>query len=303
MTYLPPSKAIPVIRDLISLTFAEYGDSDPFNAVPRVREFFSSNPEFIKKALAEKGVLFDDKIPVEFIEKEISDFLAVLVMQPVNRFIDNTDFDFLNPFSNSGAVSSDFIRKRIYFIFKNSFNFSEAHVLLKSSCNIFQYNVLNRYLIEIFSQQNNVSGLLKKEISESFSIQELIDFVGTVFLVRPMVYTKMSSCYHLPLDYENMGEFIKWAGKDFSPLPERIIEEGFKSFLPGPNIDTYGYLPGLIAVLDFMCRIQPQQAEYNKAEESIEKSWLAIAMVNADYFSFDKNIIEGLYLIAGDKKW
>ncbi len=303
MTYPPQHKAIPVIRDLISLTFDKYGDSDPFNAVSRVREFLFNNPEIIKDALARKGVFFDDRFDEDFISKEISSFLAVLVMQPVNRFIDNTDFDFLYPFSKSGAVSSDFFRERIYFIFKNSFNFSEAHIFLKSSCNIFQYNVLNRYMEELLSRQSGVFGLLKDKIFDSFSLQEWVNFVGTVFLVRPLVYVKMSSCHHLPLDYENMDGFIKWVGKDFSPLPERIIEEGYKSFLPGLNPELYGSLPGIIAVLDTMYRIRPHQAEYEKVEEPADRSWLAIALKNAEHYSFDKNIIEELYSIAEDKKW
>lgn len=292
------------MRDLISQTFAEYGgDSDPFAVVSRVRRFFSANPEHIKAALAGKGISFDDKFTEDFIAKEISAFLAVQVMQPVNRFIDNTDFDFLDLLSDSGAISSNFIRERLSFIFKNSFNFPEVQIFLKSSCNIFRYSVLERYLSEIFSRKCKLSGLLKKEISASFSLQEWIDFLGTVFLVRPLVYVKMSSCHHLPLDYENMKEFIKWTSHDFSPLPARIIEEGFKSFLPGPCLELYGCMPGLIAVLDTMYRIQPQPGEYRKAEESMDKSWLSLAMVNADHFSFDKTIIEELCLIAGDKNW
>ncbi len=297
------NKAIPVVRDLISLAFDKYGDFDPFDAASWVREFFFNNPEIIKNALDKKGVLFDDGFYEDFISKEISSFLAVLVMQPVNRFIDNTSFDFLHSFSSSGTVSSDFLRERIYFIFKNAFNFSESHIFLKSSCNIFYYNVLNRYMAELFYRQSRIFGLLKEEVSDSFSLQEWINFLGTVFLVRPLVYARMSSGCHLPHDYENMSGFIKWVSRDFYPLPERIIEEAYKSFLPGHNPVLYGSLPGLVAVLDTMYRIRPHQAEYKKAEESGDRSWLAIAMINAEHYSFDKNIIEELYSIAEDKKW
>lgn len=303
MTFPLQNKAIPLVRDLISQTFEKYVDADPFDVVSRVREFFFNNPEIIKNALGKKGVFFDEGFYEDFISKEISSFLAVLVMQPVNKFIDNSDFNFLYSISRSGAVSSDFVKERIYFIFKNSFDFSEAHIFLKSSCNVFHYNVLNRYMAELFFRQSRIFGLLKEEVSDFFSLQEWINFIGTVFLVRPLVYAKMSSGCHLPCNYENMDSFIKWVSKDFYPLPERIIEEAYKSFLPGHNPVLYGSLPGLIAVLDTMYRIRPHQAEYEKAEESRDRSWLAIAMINAEHYSFDKNIIEELYSIAEDKKW
>jgi len=41
----------------------------------------------------------------------------------------------------------------------------------------------------------------------------------------------------------------------------------------------------------------------DRGAESPDKSWFAVARKNADYYGFDKRMIEDLYRIARDNNW
>jgi hypothetical protein len=41
----------------------------------------------------------------------------------------------------------------------------------------------------------------------------------------------------------------------------------------------------------------------DRGAESPDKSWFSIAKKNADYYGFDRRMLDELYMIAGDNNW
>jgi hypothetical protein len=280
--------------------YSEY--ADPFESVFKARKSLIKNIDMVKAALAGKGIVYEHNLLIKLLNDEASSFLASQVMQPVNSFIDNCNFEFFNILANEGAFSADFVRERLFFIFKNTFFFHEAEKYLKSSCNIFRYDVADKYLPEIASAQGSIWSGINKDADSSLTEQDWISFIKTIFLIRPMVYVKMLSSGSKSISIESSNDFIKWCGRDFSPLPGAIIGEAYRSLLCADGSSS-GFLSRLVYIFDMMYRIHPWPGQYTGAEESHDKSWLSMAMVNSDYYGFDKGIIEELYLIAGDNNW
>ncbi len=296
-------KGTALLRGLISRYFGISGEAaDPFAGVFKAKKYLIDNIDLVKTALAEKGIVLDDNLLFKLLNDEASSFLASKVMHPVNTFIDNCNFEFFNILANEGAFSVQFVRERVYFIFKNSFIYPEAEMLLKSSCNIFRYDVIDKYVQEIFSKEGEISYSLMKEFDYALSAQDWVNFIKTVFLLRPMVFTKMVPRGNKGSNIESSKDFVKLHSKEFSPLPGVIISEAFKSFLCADGVRS-GFLSRLIYIFDMMYRVQPWTGEYTGSEEPHDKSWISIAMINSSFYGFDKAILEELYSIAGDNNW
>jgi len=258
--------------------------------------------DMVKAALAAKGIVYEHNLLIKLLNDEASFFLASKVMQPVNSFIDNCNFEFFNIIGNEGDFSLQFIREKVYFIFRNTFSSSESQIFLKSSCNIFRYSIIDKYVPEIESIDGVIRSGLEKEADYHLSARNWIDFIKTIFLVRPMVFAKMLFRGRESIDAESSNSFSGQDSKEFSPLPPLIIEEAFKSFLCA-DLFSSRILSELIYIFDMMYRIDPWPGEYTGAEEPHDKSWLTLAMINSEFYGFDKKIIEELFLIAEDKNW
>jgi hypothetical protein len=296
-------KGSALLRGLISRTFGISGEAaDPFTGVIKAKKYLIDNIDLVKTVLAAKGIVHEHNLLIKLLNDEASSFLASKVMQPVNTFIDNCNFKFFGILANEGTYSVHFIRERVYFIFKNSFFLPETELFLKSSCNIFRYHVIDKYVPEIFSKEGDFWYGLKNEFDYPLSVQDWVDFIKTVFLIRPMVYAKMLSLGSEFVKIERSNNFIKRYSKEFSPLPGVITGEAFKSFLCADGVSG-GFLSRLVYIFDMMYRVQPWPEKYTGAEEPHEKSWIFMAMINSSFYGFDKTILEELYSIAGDKNW
>ena len=296
-------KGSALLRGLISRYFGISGEAaDPFAGVFKAKKYLIDNIDLVKTALAEKGIVHDHNLLIRMLNDEASSFLGSKVMQPINAFIDNCNFEFFNIIANDGAFSIQFVRERVYFLFKNSFLSPETEILLKSSCNIFRYGVIDKYIQEIFSKEGELRYALKKEFDYTLSTQDWVNFIKTVFLIRPMVFVKMLSLGSKSVNIAGSNDFVKLHSKEFSPLPGVIISEAFKSFLCSDG-GRSGFLSRLIFIFDMMYRIQPWAGEYNGAEEPHNKSWISTAMINSSFYGFDKEILEKLYSIAAENNW
>lgn len=277
-------------------------DTDPFVYVKRTGKKLADNIDQVRAVLESKGIFHDQSRLIELLNKEISSFLAYKVMPPINTFIDNCNFDFFNIISNDGSLSPDFVRERIYYIFKNSFLFPEAEKFLVSTCRIFKYRIIDKYIPELLLKDEAIRSGLEQELEFSLSLKDWISFIKIIFLIRPMLSVKL----HLQMKKETavnrMKSFGESAGEDFQPVPEAIINEAVKSLLYAQGFSG-GFLPGLIYIFDMMYRNNPESGESIKAEETYDKSWFALARINSGFYGFDLKILNELYSIAEGKNW
>lgn len=237
------------------------------------------------------------------IEQEISRLVSSSVLPGINRFIDDCDFRFYDAVSDEGSVAAEFIRERIYSIFKKSLDSGKGAIIFNSTWNILRYEIVERYLKEIFTNDGEICRGLKKELPVNFTLKDSINFIQTIIIMRPSLYPEINSgAAQLSDDQERRGVAIR-AERSFRPVSLRIIDEALKSFIPAGDSWRPGGIAGLIYIFDYLCRITPWQGNGGAVSESPHKSWFSIALINAEYFGFNKWYLEELFSIAGEKNW
>lgn len=236
-------------------------------------------------------------------EDAVSTLVSSSVMPQVNRFINNCDFKFLDMVSDSGSISAEFIRERIYFIFKEGLDSGKDSIIFNSVWNILRYNIIDSYLKEIFISEGEIFRKLKDELPQNFTLKDTINLFKTIVIIRPSLYPEVKSADNLPFKDGERRMIAERVESRFRPVPWRIIDEALKSFSPAVKSEDSGAIAGLIYIFDYLCRITPWHGDITAGSLSPHKSWFSLALINAEYFGFDTEILEELYSIAGERNW
>jgi hypothetical protein len=86
-------------------------------------------------------------------------------------------------------------------------------------------------------------------------------------------------------------------------IPEKFIRLGVKSAFRADMLDQDESVSKLVFILNSRFRNYKNIAETDRGAESADKSWFAVAGKNAGYFGYDRQILDSLYLIAGENNW
>jgi len=281
------------------------GDSDPLIARLFIHRIISSGEETLGNVISRycsEGLHDDEKLRQIF-DQELVSLVSSAVMPPINRFIDDCDFNFCDAVSDSGSISVDFIRERIYFIFKETLDSGTGEIILNSSFNILRYGIIDKYLDEIFAMEGGLYRKLRMEIPQSFSLKDFKNFIKTIIVVRPSLYRDINRESTLHINDKEREIILRRYESRFRPIPLRIIDEALKSLIPVNDSAGSHAVSGLVYIFDMLCRVSPWQGVPEPEAEPPHKSWFSLALINAEYFGFNTDILEELYFIAGERNW
>jgi len=298
-------EAAEIKRYAESLFYRYGGVADPLMAGLYTRRFISAGGGTLCKLIP--GYSFSGRDEEEEVrrifERELARLVSSAVMPRIVRFIDDCDFDFFDAVSDSGSISVEFIRESIYFIFKETLDSGTGEIVLNSSFNIIRYGVIDKYLNEVFSLEGALYRKLREEMPPSFSLKDSTNYIKTIIVIRPSLYREISSFDNLNLSDEERRLIVKGVSQNFRPIPFIIIDEALKSFMPVNHHGISGAAAGLVYIFDLLCRVSPWQGESEPGAEPPHKSWFTLALINSEYFGFNKEILKELHFIAGERNW
>ena len=254
---------------------------------------------------------------LELVSENLYSRVSGVVLPVINEFVNNADFTIMDKFSDTGTVSDKFRRERLHDFVQMIFSDRDSRFNMTGTFNIFKYSVIEKYMEEIFKRRDYLYHELTGVENLKIELSEYIILLKTMLLLRNKVYM------NLPLDPLNPDEKIsvKDIGNDremirsytnsiveymipiLPGIPEKFIRPGVKSAFRADMLEQDDVSSKLIFILNSRFKNYKHIAETDRGAESADKSWFAIALKNAGYSGYDRQILDALYLIAKDNNW
>jgi len=254
---------------------------------------------------------------LELIFENLYGRVSGTVLPVINQFVDNADFSFLDKLGNSGTIADKFRREKLHEFVTMMFRNRDSRFNMNSTINIFNYEILERYIGEIFKRRDFLHNELVRVQKTNIDSAEYIVFLKIMLLIKNIVYMRLPLNPLNPDAKMNMNEVgknkkniqtytdsvVKYIIPLLPGFPEKLIRLGIKSNFSIDNLESDEASSKLIYILSGRFQTYKHMVKIERGAESPDKSWFGIAKKNADHFGYDKRILEALYLIAGDNNW
>jgi hypothetical protein len=254
---------------------------------------------------------------LELIFENLYGRVSGVVLPVINKFIDNTDFSFLDRLSGTGTIADKFRREKLHEFVQMIFRNRDSRFNMNSTINIFNYDVMEKYAGEIFKRRDFLYNELVRVQKTNIDAAEYIVFLKIMLLIKNTVFLKLPlnpanpdaklSINDIPRNRKNLQSYtdsiVKYIITLLPGFPEKIIRLAVKSNYTADMTEQDEASSKLIFILCGRFQNYKHVAKIERGAESPDKSWFGIAKKNADHFGYDRRILDALYLIAGDNNW
>lgn len=291
---------------------------------PVIREgmiisFITKNLNQIKETMASPD-FFPKMKPADALKM----VLQVLKQRIVNEVITEVEewlnervaFRLVQKIFPNQQISADHYKSMLLEFMHNLISFNDARYNFNSVINIFKYQVLERYISEIFERRGYIFNEIRRVEKTDLGVLEYIEYSKLVFLIKNIVYMRIPVTTNYGERSININEI-----KKFSIPMEKLLnkqEQLVKKTLPFITQKVFmtavksnikkeiTKLEEASSRLYYILASRYQEFKYQKTDrgaETQDKSWYNIARRNHTFYGFDKNMVNELYLIAGDNLW
>ena len=235
----------------------------------------------------------------------------------INEFIKKAEFDFLSKITDSSGFANDFHQQKISDFVQSIFKNKDVRYNFNSVINIFKYEVLEKYINEIFNRRGSLYNELVRVQKIYLEADEYINFLKMLLLVRNSAFMKISINPKTPDNIISLKDvlnqpralnkvidpFTKVIHKELPNLDEKTIKLAIKSNLGEQHTEKEDASSRFLYIMSSRFRNYKPITKIDRGAESPDKSWFGIARKTAAAQGFDKRILDELYLIAGDNNW
>ena len=125
----------------------------------------------------------------------------------IKEFIKNADFDFLSKISDGTAYANNFHQQKISVFVESIFKNKDVRYNFNSVINIFRYNVLEKYINEIFNRRGSLYNELVRVQKIYLEADEYINFLKILLLIRNSAFMKVPINPKTPDNRISLKEF------------------------------------------------------------------------------------------------
>lgn len=281
--------------------------------------YLEDNISGLKKILQDTGLdpFMEMDQALELVHRSLYGMVSEKVLPVINRFVEESDFSFLDKISGNGTISDEFRKDKLHDFIQILFGNRQARYNMNGVYNIFCYNVIERYTSEILVRKGFLYQKFFTEQKIPASHEELIVLLKVLLLIKNTVYIKIpieASTIDLTINIAGIGsdrlKLRKYIDgmKDYiisflKVIPAAVIELGIKSNLPDYMTDEDEYICKFLYILNARYQNYENISKPDRGAESPDKSWFNIAEKNSAYFGYNREIIRELQNIAGEKCW
>lgn len=233
------------------------------------------------------------------------------------EFLESTDFSILSKNSDSQQFPTQFHRERLNTFLKSLVKNKDVRYHLNSVINIFTYNIIEKYLNEIFNRRGYLYNELVRVQKTYLECDEYIVFLKSLLLIKNAVFMKIPINPKVEEKKYNINDCINSAANlkkffdklfmnlkgELPNLPEKLIRLALKSNVRESQTDVEDASSRFIYILCARFQHYKPVEKIDRGAESPDKSWFGIAKSNAHYYGYDKRMLDALYRIAGDNEW
>jgi hypothetical protein len=250
----------------------------------------------------------------QLILSNIYNKIVIEILPQINDFIENAELENLNLLSN-GTFPQDFHKEKLLTFVKKIFINKDVRYNFNASINIYNNNIIEKYLSQIFKQRGYLYNELVRVQKTNLEVDEYIIFLKTMLIVRNAAYVKYKTTFSgkkiSTIDSLKMSgkfdkiieEIVREIRIDLPNLTERSIKLAIKSNLKSSMTAQDEGSSRLLFILCSRFHNYKHVEKVDRGAESPDKSWFAVSKKNHEHYGFDKRMLEELYRIAGDNNW
>ncbi len=245
-------------------------------------------------------------------ERVSSDVLPVL-----DEFTDEMDYDALARVSDSSSFTPDFQQEKLKGFIRTIIKNKDVRYNLNSTITMLKYRTIDNYISEIFNHRGFLFNEITRVQKSNLEVGEYIIFAKILLILRSGAHLKIDSPSTGTTKKLSLNDALKMRGKlqnylgDLVPylkqqlpfLSNKTITLAVKSNLQMNMTDLEEGISRLLFILCTRYHNFKPVGKVDRGAETPDKSWFSIAKKNADYYGFDKRMLDELYMIAGDNNW
>ncbi len=239
------------------------------------------------------------------------------ILPPLTDFIGTADFGVLNKLSEGQTFATNYHQERLTEFAKNIIRSMDVRYHLSCVINIFNHSIIEKYINEIFTRRDYLYNELVRVQKTYLESDEYIVFLKTLLVIRNAAYPKiplnpdiedvkvnLTDCIN---STTNLKKFFDALAKklrgEIPNVPIRVIELALKSNVRESQTEVEDASSRLLYILCARFQHYKPISKIDRGAETPDKSWFGIARSNAEYYGYDKRMLEELYRIAGDNEW
>ncbi len=291
----------PVIREGLIISFITKNMS-------QIKETLIS-PDFFPKMKP------DDALKVVF--QVLKQRIVNAVMPEVEEWLnERVSFRLVQKVFPNQQITADDYKSMLLKFIQGLISFNDARYNFNSVINIFKYQVLERYISEIFERKGYIFNEIRRVEKTDLGAKEYIEYSKLVFLIKNIVYMRVPVTTNYGERSININEIKKFSVPMEKLLnkQEQLVKKTLpfitqKAFMTAAKSNIKKEITKLEEAssrLYYILASRYQEFKYQKTDrgaETQDKSWYNIARRNRSFYGFDENMVNELYLIAGDNLW
>ena len=235
----------------------------------------------------------------------------------LDKFFKTADFTSLQRVPKAPTLPADFIKEKLQTFTPEIFKNKDARFNFNSVVNIFQYGILEKYIEEVYSRKGFLYNELVRVQKINIEKSDYVVFLKTLMLIKNASYMKISidtssgdsklSLFEILKTRSQPAKYFDSAAFKISEsipfLPQRFIKIALKSCFKQNMTDNDETGSRFLYILSSRFHNYKHSVKVDRGAESPDKSWFGIAKKNAEYYGYDKRMLDDLYMIAGDNNW
>ncbi len=249
---------------------------------------------------------------------DLRERVLIKVIPEVIKYINtNINFEVLNKLSGSDISAPNFYKEKFLKFVKTILTHKDVRYHFNSVINIFKYNILEKYLPEIFERRGFIYNELIKVQRNNLNCEEYINYLKTLLLIKNTAYIRMqfntqASAKKVNIgDLKNISKLLKIfiekltenIKNELTDVNEKVIKMALKSNVREEDTELEEASARFLYILSARFQDYKPYIKIDRGAETPDKSWFNIARKNAEYYGYNKRMLEELYRIAGDNNW
>jgi hypothetical protein len=221
---------------------------------------------------------------------------------------DRLSFTFLS-FLQQQQAQEQKIREQIADLMEELMEKSEARRTFTGAYAAIKFNIVDRYLTEVFARKKYVHFELTKVQRLRMSKEEVTHYVDFTLLLRPSI-TILSSGSPRQQDRAVgivQGQFadkvFQALKKRLSALPEQALRSVVNSCISFNENRFIEATARLSAIFAARAKNYHPHMRVDRGADTPDKSWFAISRRNYRFYGFDVKMLDELYKIAAENMW
>jgi hypothetical protein len=254
---------------------------------------------------------------LQLILSDLYERVSSEVFPVLDKFFEEMDYDALERISDNSNFPADFQQEKLKGFVRTIIKNKDVRYNLNSTVTMLKSNTIDNYIGEIFNHRGFLFNEITRVQKSNLEIGEYIVFVKILLILRSGAHMKIDSPSLGTRKKLSLNEAIKMRGKlqnylgdlvqylkqQVPFLSERTITLAVKSNLQMKMTELEEGISRLLFILCTRYHNYKPVGKVDRGAESPDKSWFSVAKKNAEYYGFDKRMLDELYMIAGDNNW